>query len=145
MTSGGLQRGTSGPWRGGECLMTSGGLQTGTSGPWRGGECLMTKGGLQTGTSSRWLEEEWFGVRFPPMNRAYDKSLLEAAKQVAREMSIELDVHEGVYVCVGGPQFETIAEVNLLKILGCDAVGKYQQIQPSPVVGQEQRGVSSGH
>nr|CAD7266653.1 unnamed protein product [Timema shepardi] len=60
-----------------------------------------------------------FGVRFPPMNRAYDKSLLETAKQVAREMSIELDVHEGVYVCVGGPQFETIAEVNLLKILGC--------------------------
>nr|CAD7428903.1 unnamed protein product [Timema monikensis] len=98
--------------------------------------------GMMGNSPLRGVNDERFGVRFPPMNRAYHKSLLETAKQVAREMGIEQDVHEGVYVCVGGPQFETIAEVNLLKILGCDAVGKYQQIQPGPVVGQEQGGVS---
>nr|CAD7398031.1 unnamed protein product [Timema cristinae] len=101
--------------------------------------------GMMGNSPLRGVNDERFGVRFPPMNRAYHKSLLETAKQVAREMGIEQDVHEGVYVCVGGPQFETIAEVNLLKILGCDAVGKYQQIQPGPVVGQEQGGVSSEH
>nr|CAD7445112.1 unnamed protein product [Timema bartmani] len=97
--------------------------------------------GMMGNSPLRGVNDERFGVRFPPMNRAYDKSLLETAKQVAREMGIEGDVHEGVYVCVGGPQFETIAEINLLKMLGCDAVGKYQQTQLGPVVGREQGGV----
>lgn len=38
-------------------------------------------------------------------------------------MGIERDVHEGVYTCLGGPNYETVAELKMLKILGVDAVG----------------------
>lgn len=64
-----------------------------------------------------------FGPRFPPMNKAYDRRLTDYAFQIAREMGIERDVHEGVYTCLGGPNYETVAELKMLKILGVDAVG----------------------
>ncbi|KAJ8874853.1 hypothetical protein PR048_022742 [Dryococelus australis] len=65
-----------------------------------------------------------FGVRFPPMNRAYNKDLIRAAKEIAKELGIEDQIQEGVYACLGGPQFETVAEVKLLQILGADCIGK---------------------
>lgn len=64
-----------------------------------------------------------FGPRFPPMNKAYDRKLTNYAFQIAKEMGIENDVHEGVYTCLGGPNYETVAELKMLKILGVDAVG----------------------
>lgn len=38
-------------------------------------------------------------------------------------MKIENQVHEGVYTCLGGPNYETVAELRMWKILGIDAVG----------------------
>ena len=42
-------------------------------------------------------------------------------------MAIELDVndhiHEGVYTMLGGPNFETVAELRMLRTCGVDAVG----------------------
>lgn len=68
--------------------------------------------------------EERFGPRFPPMNRAYDPDLIEKAKQLWIEENLGKDlVHVGVYTCLGGPNFETVAELNMLKMLGVDAVG----------------------
>lgn len=64
-----------------------------------------------------------FGPRFPPMNKAYDRKLIEYAMQIADEMGMKDDVHEGVYTCLGGPNYETVAELKMLKILGVDAVG----------------------
>ena len=32
-------------------------------------------------------------------------------------------VHEGVYVMLGGPTYETVAELKMLQIIGVDAVG----------------------
>lgn len=64
-----------------------------------------------------------FGPRFPPMNRAYDRKLTNLAFQIAKDLGIEKDVHEGVYTCLGGPNYETVAELKMLKILGVDAVG----------------------
>lgn len=44
--------------------------------------------------------------------------------RIGQEMGIGNRVHEGVYTCVGGPNFETVAELTALKILGIDAVGE---------------------
>jgi purine-nucleoside phosphorylase len=65
------------------------------------------------------LEE--LGTRFPDMSQAYDKTLLELARKVAAEE--KLTVHEGVYICLAGPSFETPADLRFLRIIGADAVG----------------------
>lgn len=68
--------------------------------------------------------DERFGPRFPPMNKAYDKELLIQAKKIWKEEGFgEESIHEGVYTCLGGPNFETVAELRMLKMLGVDAVG----------------------
>lgn len=64
-----------------------------------------------------------FGPRFPPMNKAYDIDLKHRALKIARDLGIEHLVHEGVYTCLGGPNYETVAELRMLKILGVDCVG----------------------
>ncbi|KAJ8931740.1 hypothetical protein NQ314_015272 [Rhamnusium bicolor] len=64
-----------------------------------------------------------FGARFIPMNKAYDRALIKNAKEITKKMGLEKSTHEGVYVMVGGPNYETIAEVNSLRMLGADAVG----------------------
>ncbi|CAG9793847.1 unnamed protein product [Diatraea saccharalis] len=67
--------------------------------------------------------DERFGPRFPPMNKAYKLEYRKIAKDVAKELNIENIVREGVYTCLGGPNFETVAELNMLKMVGVDAVG----------------------
>lgn len=58
------------------------------------------------------------------MNTAYDSELRKLGKSVAKELGMSDFFHEGVYTMVGGPVFETVAELRLMKILGIDAVGK---------------------
>lgn len=65
--------------------------------------------------------DERFGPRFPAMSRAYDRDLLRLAEEVAADLGMELK--RGVYVGLGGPAFETPAEVRMLRGLGGDAVG----------------------
>jgi len=65
--------------------------------------------------------DESFGPRFPGMSQAYDRDLRRRALRVADEAGIAL--HEGVYVCVSGPNFETPAEIRMLRSMGADAVG----------------------
>ncbi|XP_068618764.1 purine nucleoside phosphorylase-like isoform X2 [Battus philenor] len=67
--------------------------------------------------------DERFGPRFPPMNKAYNYEYRKIAKELAKELNIENIVREGVYTCLGGPNFETVAELNMLKMVGVDAVG----------------------
>ena len=62
-----------------------------------------------------------FGPRFPDMSMAYDADLRALAYSVAEEAGLPLK--EGVYVCVGGPNYETPAEVRFLRAMGADAVG----------------------
>jgi purine-nucleoside phosphorylase len=59
--------------------------------------------------------------RFVDMVNAYDAGLRATALDVARRAAFVL--HEGVYVCFLGPQFETPAEIRMFKQLGADAVG----------------------
>ena len=61
------------------------------------------------------------GPRFPDMGRTYDRQLGDLARQVAKENEITL--HEGIYVCLAGPSFETPADLGFLKAIGVDAVG----------------------
>jgi purine-nucleoside phosphorylase len=58
------------------------------------------------------------------VNKAYDANLRAAAKRISKEMGIEDSLHEGVYTCLGGPNFETVAELAAMKSLGIDAVGE---------------------
>lgn len=71
----------------------------------------------------RGRNDERFGPRFPAMNNAYDKDLRSMAKKIAHGMNLSNVVREGVYVMLGGPTYETVAELKLLRILGVDAVG----------------------
>jgi len=64
--------------------------------------------------------DEW-GPRFPDMSEPYDRKLISLAKKVAEEEKIE--IYEGVYVAVAGPNFETAAELRMFRKLGADAVG----------------------
>lgn len=64
---------------------------------------------------------EEFGTRFPPMNRAYTPRLRTLAQKRAQALDVQL--HQGVYVALSGPVFETAAEVRMLRAWGGDAVG----------------------
>lgn len=65
--------------------------------------------------------EESLGERFTGMAQTYDRQLRERARQVASQNGIPL--HEGVYVALSGPTFETPAEIRMLQIIGANAVG----------------------
>ncbi|XP_043287931.1 purine nucleoside phosphorylase-like isoform X2 [Venturia canescens] len=67
--------------------------------------------------------DDRFGPRFPPMNAAYNAHLLDVGTEIAKEMGIDDIIHRGVYTCLGGPNFETVAELRMLSMVGVDAVG----------------------
>jgi len=62
-----------------------------------------------------------FGPRFPDMSAVYNPNLIELAEDVASGLGLKL--HQGVYVCLSGPSFETPADCRFLKMVGVDAVG----------------------
>lgn len=59
--------------------------------------------------------------RFVSMIDAYDPGLRALAHECARERGVTL--HEGIYGWAFGPQFETPAEIRMMRQLGVDAVG----------------------
>lgn len=68
-------------------------------------------------------DERW-GPRFPPMNKAYDAQLRSVFKSVAKELKMDKHLREGVYCMFGGPCYETVAEVRFIRYgIGADAVG----------------------
>jgi len=62
-----------------------------------------------------------FGPRFPSMNEAYEPALRRMAQEIALEAAIP--AHQGVYICLAGPSFESPADVRFLRLIGADAVG----------------------
>ena len=64
---------------------------------------------------------EDFGPRFPDMSEAYSLKLNDLLRTISKEEAIQL--HEGVYVPVTGPNLETKAEYKMIRFLGGDAVG----------------------
>jgi len=67
------------------------------------------------------VDDDTIGPRFPDMTAAYDAQVRAALHDAAREAGVAL--REGVYAGVLGPQYETPAEIRMLRSLGADAVG----------------------
>lgn len=65
--------------------------------------------------------DESIGPRFVSLENAYDSDLREKLLTVAKRINIM--VHEGVYLSVLGPSFETPAEIRAYRSLGGDVVG----------------------
>lgn len=65
--------------------------------------------------------DDRLGQRFPDMTHAYDKSYRAIAKKEAANLGMTL--HEGVYVALLGPSYETPAEIRYLRTIGADLVG----------------------
>ncbi len=76
---------------------------------------------LQPDNPLRGSNDERLGVRFPDMSNTYDKALIKAGLSVARENNIR--AHEGVYICLQGPNLETPAEYVFAHKIGGDVVG----------------------
>ncbi|HDQ14368.1 MAG TPA: purine-nucleoside phosphorylase, partial [Sediminispirochaeta sp.] len=62
-----------------------------------------------------------FGPRFNDMSDAYSSEFRRAAGDAAARVGV--DLRQGVYAYMTGPSFETPAEINMLRLLGADAVG----------------------
>lgn len=89
----------------------------------------------------RGFNESEFGSCFPNMMNIYSERLIKLARDVASLKAFDeefdkkamkrvkdgydltIDLKEGVYAYMTGPQYETMAEVKMLEVMGADAVG----------------------
>lgn len=69
----------------------------------------------------RGMHDGRLGARFPDMSEVYSRKYGRIAKEVAAELGLKLD--EGVYMALQGPNYETPAEIRMMRVLGADAVG----------------------
>ena len=65
--------------------------------------------------------DDSMGLRFPDMSQAYNRSLITIAKSVFQELQI--DLRNGIYAGVFGPELETSAERRFYRQAGADAIG----------------------
>lgn len=76
---------------------------------------------LQPGNPLVGPNDDEFGPRFYPLDNAYNTTLRE--KLLATAMKESIHIHQGVYISVLGPNYETAAEIRAFRTLGADAVG----------------------
>jgi purine-nucleoside phosphorylase len=90
---------------------------------WAAGDLMLVTDHLNlTGTSPLvGPNDESLGPRFPDMTTVYDTELRHTMQAVAADAATPL--RTGVYAALLGPQYETPAEVRMLRILGAQAVG----------------------
>jgi purine-nucleoside phosphorylase len=65
--------------------------------------------------------DDRFGPRFPDMTRAYDPEFRRFVAEAGKKL--KLNLHEGVYLALAGPNYETPAEIHAFRTLGADLVG----------------------
>jgi purine-nucleoside phosphorylase len=65
--------------------------------------------------------DDQLGPRFPDMSFVYDPALRAAAHAAAQRVGVTL--RDGVYAALGGPSYETPAEIRMLRTMGADLVG----------------------
>jgi len=61
------------------------------------------------------------GTRFPDMSQIYDLEFQKIARKAAA--CLDIDLMEGVYLQLTGPQYESPQEIAMCRTLGADAVG----------------------
>ncbi|MFO8062595.1 MAG: purine-nucleoside phosphorylase [bacterium] len=76
---------------------------------------------LMGGNPLRGRNMDELGPRFPSMLDAYSLKYMRMAEKTA--LANNIDIYNGVYCGLQGPSLETIAEYNMVKSLGADAVG----------------------
>ena len=76
---------------------------------------------LALDSPARGENDERLMPRFFDMSRAYSPCIQHHITHCAEQLGIPLK--QGVYVYMGGPQYETPAEVRMIRALGGDAVG----------------------
>lgn len=76
---------------------------------------------LQSGNPLTGRNYDELGSRFPDMSRPYNETLNYVLKGNAAKL--EVNLKQGVYAAVNGPNLETRAEYKYLKIIGADMVG----------------------
>lgn len=76
---------------------------------------------LQPGNPLTGPNDETFGPRFYPLDNAYDEDMRHKLLKLASENDIAL--HQGIYLAVLGPNYETAAEIRAFRLLGADVVG----------------------
>lgn len=69
----------------------------------------------------RGFNDERLGPRFPDMLHTYDATIREAVMAIAQAKKI--DLHEGVYLSLQGPNLETPAEYHYYHTIGADLIG----------------------
>ena len=62
-----------------------------------------------------------FGLRFPDMTHAYDREFQGFVTEEAKNLALQ--IHNGVYLAVSGPSYETPAEIYSFRTIGADLVG----------------------
>jgi purine-nucleoside phosphorylase len=65
--------------------------------------------------------DDYFGPRFPDMTQAYDPDFRQFVAEAGKKL--QLTLHEGVYLALAGPNYETPAEIHAFRTLGADLVG----------------------
>ena len=97
----------------------AGGIQLGMN----AGDFMLIKDQIASFVPSplRGANVDELGVRFPDMSQVYDKELQLLVKKAA--LGLDIDLKEGTYLQLSGPQFETPKEVAMCRTLGADAVG----------------------
>lgn len=82
--------------------------------------------------------------RFQPQHGQYNQNLRQLFHQAAHNVGEENHVHEGVYVALTGPTYESKADSQMLRKNGADAVGMstVPEIITASNIGMETLGVS---
>ena len=65
--------------------------------------------------------DEGFGLRFPDMTQSYDREFQRFVTEEGKNLA--LNIHNGVYLAVQGPSYETPAEIYSFRAIGADLVG----------------------
>lgn len=65
--------------------------------------------------------DQRFGLRFPDMTHAYDREFQRFVTEEGKNLTLQ--IHNGVYLAVSGPSYETPAEIYSFRTIGADLVG----------------------